>query len=282
MKVESVAFRESKLVRLLNLVKFQHTVFALPFALMSAFVCADGWPTWRQLLLILLCMVSARTAAMSFNRIADWELDGRNPRTRDRELPRGEVRMWEAQVLTVVSAAIFVLAAHGLNELCFWLSYPALFIILSYSYTKRFTSWTHGVLGLSLSIAPVGAWIAVSGTFALAPFALAAAVALWVAGFDIIYATLDYEFDKRERLHSAVRRLGVARALRLSALLHVGFFAALLAFGYIARLGAPYYAGATFVGVFLLYEHSIIRPTDLRRVNAAFFAVNGIISLVLL
>lgn len=276
-----MALRDTKPARLLNLVKFQHTVFALPFAVISALVCAGGWPTWRQIGLILLCMVSARTAAMAFNRIADYELDARNPRTRDRELPSGAVRLWEAQALTVVSAAVFILSAHGLNDLCFWLSPVALFIILSYSYTKRFTSWTHAVLGLSLAIAPVGAWIAISGRFAVPPFALAAAVVLWVAGFDIIYATLDYDFDRREGLRSAVRRYGIAPALRLSALLHVGFLAALLAFGYAAHLGPAYYAGAVLAGVFLLYEHAIVRPTDLRRVNTAFFTVNGIISLLL-
>jgi 4-hydroxybenzoate polyprenyltransferase len=279
--MQPMALRDTKPARLLSLVKFQHTLFALPFAVVSALVCADGWPTGRQIGLILLCMVSARTAAMAFNRIADYELDVRNPRTRGRELPSGAVKLWEAQALTVVSAAVFVLAAHGLNDLCFWLSPVALFIILSYSYTKRFTSWTHAVLGLSLAIAPVGAWIAISGRFAVPPFALAAAVVLWVAGFDIIYATLDYDFDRQEGLHSAVRRYGVAPALRLSALLHVGFLAALLAFGYAAHLGPAYYGGAVLAGLFLLYEHAIVRPTDLGRVNTAFFTVNGIISLLL-
>jgi len=280
--VEPVARRPGKVRALMDLVRFEHTVFALPFALMAAFVRAGGWPTGRQLGFMVLCMVSARTAAMAFNRIVDVELDARNPRTAQRELPTGKVRMWEAQALVVASAAAFVLSARALNDLCFALAPVALAIILGYSYTKRFTTWSHALLGLCDAIAPMGAWLAISGAFELPPFFLALAVILWVSGFDVIYATLDLEFDEREGLRSAVRRYGLRGALRLSAALHAGFLVALLAFGVAAGLGAAYYTGALLAGGLVLVEHLIVRPWDLRRVNTAFFTVNGIISLGLL
>ncbi len=276
------ATHRSKLRLLLDLVRFEHSLFALPFAVIAAFVCAGGWPTPWQMTFIVLCMVSARTAAMGFNRIADVELDRRNPRTAQRELPTGRVRMWEAQLLVVGSAAAFVLSARALNDLCFWLSAPALAVILGYSYTKRFTAWSHALLGLSLAMAPVGAWLAVVGGFNVAPLVLGLAVVLWVSGFDIIYATLDADFDAREGIHSAVRRYGVRPALRLSAALHVAFVAALLAFGVVAGMGASYFVGAILVGGLVVYEHALVSPTNLRRVNTAFFTVNGIISLGLL
>lgn len=280
--MERVARRPGKIRALMDLVRFEHTVFALPFALMAAFVRADGWPTAWQLGFILLCMISARTAAMGFNRIVDAELDARNPRTAQRELPTGKVRTWEAQTLVVASAALFVLSARALNDLCFALAPVALVIILGYSYTKLFTTWSHGLLGLSLAVAPMGGWLAISGAFELAPFFLALAVVLWVSGFDVIYATLDREFDQREGLHSAVRRYGLAGALRLSAWLHVGFLAALVAFGVAARLGPAYFAGALLAGGLVIVEHILVSPHDLRRVNTAFFTVNGVISVGLL
>jgi 4-hydroxybenzoate polyprenyltransferase len=267
---------------LLRLVKFEHTVFALPFALIAAFVCAGGLPSTRQLLLIVLACVSARTAAMAFNRIVDRELDARNVRTRERELPTGKVCLWEAQVLAIVSAAVFVLSALALNELCFWLSFPALGVLLGYSYTKRFTAWSHSILGLALGIAPVGAWLAIAGRFDVAPLVLSAGVILWVAGFDIIYATLDLDFDRREGLRSAVRRLGVRNALRLATVLHVGFVLALLVFGCLAGLSVAYFVGAAAAGALITVEHAIVRPDDPGRVNAAFFVVNGVISVGLL
>ncbi|MFQ5808804.1 MAG: UbiA-like polyprenyltransferase [Armatimonadota bacterium] len=267
---------------LLRLVKFEHTVFALPFALIATFVCARGLPGPRQLLFIVLACVSARTTAMAFNRIVDRELDARNIRTRERELPTGKVALWEAQVLAIVSAAVFVLCALALNELCFWLSFPALAVLLGYSYTKRFTAWSHSILGLALAIAPVGAWLAIAGRFDVPPLVLSAGVILWVAGFDIIYATLDLDFDRREGLRSAVRGLGVTKALRLAAVLHVGFVVAVLLFGLLADLGAAYFVGGAAAGVLIIVEHAIVRPDDPGRINAAFFLVNGVISVGLL
>ncbi len=277
-----VARAMTKAGSLLRLVKFEHTLFALPFALTSTVVCAHGWPAARQLFFIVLACVGARTAAMAFNRIVDRELDARNIRTRDRELPTGKVALWEAYALLIAAALVFVLSALALNQLCFWLSFPALGVLLGYSYTKRFTAWSHSILGLALAIAPVGAWLAIAGRFDAAPLALSAAVIMWVAGFDIIYATLDVEFDRREGLHSAVRRLGVPAALRLAAMLHVAFVAALLLFGHLAQLGAAYFVGAAAAGALIVVQHAIVRPNDPGRINAAFFVVNGVISVGLL
>jgi len=277
-----VARAVTKAGSLLGLVKFEHTLFALPFALISTVVCAHGWPAARQLFFIVLACVGARTAAMAFNRIVDRELDARNVRTRDRELPTGKVALWEAYALLIAAALVFVLSALALNQLCFWLSFPALGVLLGYSYTKRFTAWSHSILGLALGIAPVGAWLAIAGRFDAAPLALSAAVIMWVAGFDIIYATLDVEFDRREGLHSAVRRLGIPGALRLAAMLHVAFVAALLLFGHLAELGAAYFVGAAAAGALIVVQHAIVRPNDPGRINAAFFVVNGVISVGLL
>ena len=277
-----VARAVTKAGSLLRLVKFEHTLFALPFALISTVVCAHGWPAARQLFFIVLACVGARTAAMAFNRIVDRELDARNVRTRDRELPTGKVALWEAYALLIAAALVFVLSALALNQLCFWLSFPALGVLLGYSYTKRFTAWSHSILGLALGIAPVGAWLAIAGRFDAAPLALSAAVIMWVAGFDIIYATLDVKFDRREGLHSAVQRLGVPGALRLAAMLHVAFVAALLLFGHLAELGAAYFVGAAAAGALIVVQHAIVRPNDPGRINAAFFVVNGVISVGLL
>lgn len=267
-----------KLRELLELIKFQHTVFAMPFALTSALVCVRGVPPWDDLFWIVVAMVGARSSAMGFNRIVDRELDALNPRTRERELVTGKVAVTEAWALVVGSSALFIFAAAMLNRLCFWLSFVALAIILSYSYSKRFTSLSHIWLGLCLSIAPVGAWIALTGRFALAPMVLALAVVLWVAGFDIIYATLDEQFDREVGLYSAVTRLGTHKALELAAALHAGFIAALLAFGILARMGVIYLLGVAVTGGLIAYEHSIVRPGDPQRVNAAFFTANALVS----
>jgi len=271
-----------KLRELLELIKFQHTVFAMPFALISALVCVRGLPPWRDLFWIVVAMVGARSSAMGFNRIVDRELDALNPRTKERELVTGKVAVTEAWALVVGASVLFIFAAWMLNRLCFWLSFVALAIILGYSYSKRFTSLSHIWLGLCLSIAPVGAWIALTGRFALAPMVLALAVVLWVAGFDIIYATLDEQFDREVGLYSAVIRLGINQALRLSAALHAGFIAALVAFGILTRMGVIYLLGVVVAGGLIAYEHSIVRPGDPRRVNAAFFTVNALVSIGLL
>jgi len=273
-----------RLLTLLEMIKFQHTVFALPFALTSAMVCARfERMTWLDKLgWILLAMVGARSAAMGFNRIVDARFDALNPRTQNRELPTGKITVLQASVLVVMAAALFVFAAYQLNTLAFALSFPALFVILFYSYTKRFTSFCHLILGFCIGIAPFGAWVALTGKWAWQPLLLTTAVMFWVAGFDIIYATLDEEFDKKMGLHSMVRRFGVSRALRWAQLFHVFFFVALMAFGMVTHLGIIYSIGVIAIGAFLAYEHALVRPDDLRHVNMAFFTINGVISVMMM
>jgi 4-hydroxybenzoate polyprenyltransferase len=273
-----------RVLTFLEMIKFQHTVFALPFALTSAIVCArfEGVSWLDKLGWILLAMVGARSAAMGFNRIVDLKYDTLNPRTQSRELPTGKITVAQASVLVVIAAALFVFAAYRLNPLAAALSLPALFCVLSYSYTKRFTSFCHVILGFCLGIAPFGAWIALTGKWAWQPLFLTAAVMFWVAGFDIIYATLDEEFDKKMGLYSMVRLLGVPKALRMAQVFHVFFFAALVAFGVVTQLGVVYFIGVAAIGAFLAYEHALVRPDDLRRVNMAFFTVNGVISVMML
>lgn len=272
----------SRVATYLELVKFAHTLFALPFALASMLVAAHGLPSWPVVGWILVAMVGARTAAMGFNRIADRELDARNPRTAGREIPAGRVQVGQAGVLVVVFAALFVLAAWQLNPLAGWLSLPTLVLLFGYSYTKRFTAFSHFVLGLCLGIAPTGAWVAVRGRLDLLPVLLTLAVLCWVAGFDMIYATMDEEFDRRQGLHSMVQSLGIAGALRLAAAMHAVFVALLIGWGHGAHLGLIYWLVLAGIGIGLVVEHAMVRPQDLRRVNAAFFTVNGAISIAFL
>ena len=272
---------------LLELVKFSHTVFALPFALGAMLVAARGLPETRVLGWILVAMIGARTAAMGFNRIVDRDIDARNPRTQNREIPAGKVSVTQATVLVVLAAVAFIGAAWQLGALAGWLSLPTLGLLLGYSWCKRFTSLSHFVLGLCLGIAPAGAWVAVRGYTSLwqmeaAPIALCGAVMLWVAGFDVIYATMDADFDQQAGLHSLVRKLGVARALRMSRVLHAAFLTLLWGFGWLAGLGWPFAIGAGVIGGFLVYEHSLVSERDLRRVNAAFFSVNGLVAALFL
>src|SRR5881628_2127086 len=270
---------EGPTVRFLRLIRFSHTIFALPFALGALVVAANGWPSWRILVLVVLCMVFARTAAMLFNRLVDWTLDQRNPRTASRHLL---VSKFVAQVLLVVSSAGFVLAAASINRLTFFLAPVALAIIFFYSVTKRFTSATHFFLGLALAIAPVGAWIAQTGRIDFPPIVLAAGVICWVAGFDLIYATQDYYFDRREHVRSLVVKLGTARSLRLAQLLHLLTFAALIGFGLVARLGAVYFWAMPIVAAALFYEHKTATNLDLAGINRAFFQSNAFVSAVFL
>jgi 4-hydroxybenzoate polyprenyltransferase len=265
------------IARVLRFVRFSHTIFALPFALGAMLVAAEGLPEWRTVLLILLAMVFARTAAMAFNRVADWEIDQRNPRTegRHRLIPRGA-----AVALTAGSAAAFVVTTWWINGLCFRLSPVALALVFFYSLTKRFTAGSHFFLGLALSVSPVGAWLAVRGEFALAPLVLALAVLLWVAGFDIIYATQDHEFDRAEGLRSLVVRLGVARSLAWAQRLHWVMLAVLAAFGWIARLGAGFGVSLAFVAAALVYEHRSAARQDVAAINRAFFASNAFVGVV--
>ena len=269
---------DGPVARFLRLIRFSHTIFALPFALGALVVAANGWPSWRILVLVVLCMVFARTAAMLFNRLVDWTLDQRNPRTASRHVL---VSKFVAQVLLVVSSAGFVFAAASINRLTFFLAPVALAIIFFYSVTKRFTSATHFFLGLALAIAPVGAWIAQTGRIDLAPMVLAAGVICWVTGFDLIYATQDYDFDQREGIRSLVVKLGITRSLRLAQLLHLLTFAALIGFGLVAKLGALYYWSMPLIAAALVYEHKI-QKLDLAGINRAFFQSNAFVSAVFL
>jgi 4-hydroxybenzoate polyprenyltransferase len=271
----------NQLQRFLTFIRFSHTVFALPFALGSMVVAAGaerhGWPGWRLFGLILLCMVFARTAAMTFNRITDWEIDKRNPRTegRHRLFSKGG-----AIGACLVSTALFMATTSLVNPLCFLLSPVALALVFFYSFTKRFTHAAQFFLGLALSVSPVGAWLAVTGSFAWPPIILAAGVVCWVAGFDIIYATQDVETDRREGLHSMVVWLGVPRALTLAGFLHLLMLVSLLLFGFSANLGRVYFLGLIPVPVLLAYEHRIARSLDLAKINTAFFETNALIGML--
>jgi 4-hydroxybenzoate polyprenyltransferase len=273
---------ESLLVRYANFVKLPHTLFALPFALLGVLAASMVSPvTIRTLALVVVAFSAARWAAMGFNRIADRAFDARNPRTMQRELPRGAITLSQAWASVLVAAAIFILAAGSLNRLCLVLSPIALAWILTYSLAKRFTWWPHLWLGLSLAIAPVGGYLAVTGRWsepAWPLFAVAAAVATWVAGFDIFYALPDEGFDRGEGLRSAVVRLGESRAILLAKLLHGVTIPALALFGYGMGFGPWYYAGLMGAAAILAYEHSLVRPGDLSRLDAAFFTMNGIMS----
>jgi 4-hydroxybenzoate polyprenyltransferase len=263
----------------LEAIKFEHTIFALPFALMGLVYAAEGVPDARTLGWILVAMVGARTAAMAFNRIADRTIDALNPRTRQRALPAGLLTVRQMATLMAGAIVAFVYAAWQLNWLCFWLSPVALAIILGYSYSKRFTPLSHYWLGLSLGIAPSASWIAVRGTLELPPILLTLAVALWVAGFDILYSLQDYEFDKQYGLRSLPETLGKAQAIavsRLSHLLCIGLFA--LA-GYTLQVGWLYYVGVAFAALMLAYEQSLVKPDDLSKLDLAFFTMNGYVSI---
>jgi 4-hydroxybenzoate polyprenyltransferase len=263
----------------LEAIKFEHTIFALPFALMGLVYAAEGVPDARTLGWILVAMVGARTAAMAFNRIADRTIDALNPRTRQRALPAGLLTVRQMATLMAGAIVAFVYAAWQLNWLCFWLSPVALAIILGYSYSKRFTPLSHYWLGLSLGIAPSATWIAVRGTLELPPILLTLAVALWVAGFDILYSLQDYEFDKQYGLRSLPETLGKAQAIavsRLSHLLCIGLFA--LA-GYTLQVGWLYYVGVAFAALMLAYEQSLVKPDDLSKLDLAFFTMNGYVSI---
>jgi 4-hydroxybenzoate polyprenyltransferase len=263
------------------MIKIEHTVFALPFAFMGAFLAARGWPTSRQFFWILVAMVGIRSAAMAFNRLVDAKIDGANQRTSMREIPRGVLKKSEVWVFVAVSAAVFMLAAYELNRLCFMLSPVALAITFFYSFTKRFTWLSHLVLGGAIGLAPIGGWVAVAGSFHPIAFLLGAAVLFWIAGFDIVYGCQDYEFDCNYMLKSIPQRWGIARALRISELCHLITFALLVTVGLIAGLGPVYYIGLVLILAFLVVQHLIVSPEDLSRVNVSFFTMNGLISLVI-
>jgi 4-hydroxybenzoate polyprenyltransferase len=268
----------------LEMIKFEHTLFALPFALMGMMLAAEGWPAWRTVGWIVVAMVGARSAAMGWNRLVDREIDAANPRTATRALPAGLVTPRFVALFVVASVALLLVAAWRLNPLCLALAPVALLVLLGYSYTKRFTALAHLVLGLALAGAPLGAWIAVRGEVATAPFVLAGAVLRWVGGFDVLYALQDLEFDRRAGLHSIPARLGVVGSLAVSGALHLatlGLLAA-LPFVYPPGLGVAYWVGVAGCAGLLAYQHAIVRPGDLSRLNAAFFTANGLLSAGLL
>jgi 4-hydroxybenzoate polyprenyltransferase len=264
----------------LEMIKWEHSVFALPFALCGAMLAARGLPTAHQIIWIIIAMVAARSAAMSFNRLADVSIDAANPRTRTRALPAGILTRNFVTSFVVVSSAIFVLAAWELNRLAFLLSPVALAVLLLYSYTKRWTRWSHLVLGFALGIAPAAAWIAVRGSLDLRILLLTAAVTFWVAGFDVLYACQDYEFDQRTGLHSLPRYCGIGNALWIARSFHLAMLFLLLTLVWSFGLGALTLAGVFAVLLLLAYEHSLVSKDDLSKLNAAFFTMNGIISVI--
>lgn len=268
----------SRVGRWFGLVRFSHSIFALPFALAGAWLAARGRPQWSTLGWIVLAAVAARTSAMAFNRWLDAGVDAANPRTKSREIPSGQLTRASVALLALVASAVFVAVAFAINPLCGWCSFPVLAVLLGYSATKRFTALAHVVLGLALGLAPLGAWLAVRGDFAgdlWVPIALAGAVLTWVAGFDLIYACQDAEFDRRAGLHSVPARFGVARALWLSRGLHAATLALLVFVGWRAELSWCYFVAVGLVAALLAWEQSLVRADDLSRVDLAFFTLNG-------
>ncbi len=264
----------------LEMIKWEHSIFALPFALCGALLAASGLPTAHQLLWIVVAMVAARSAAMAFNRLADATIDAANPRTRTRALPAGHLSPAFVNTFVVVSSAIFILASSQLNRLTLWLSPVALAVLLLYSYTKRFTRWSHLVLGFALGIAPAAAWIAVRGSLDPRILLLTAAVTFWVAGFDVLYACQDFQFDRDSGLHSIPRYVGISNALWIARAFHTIMLLLLIAMIPAFALGKLAIVGVVAVTLLLLYEHSLVKSDNLSNLNAAFFTMNGIISVV--
>lgn len=264
------------------MIKFEHTLFALPFAFLGAVLAADGLPTWRQILWITVAMFGARSAAMTFNRIIDREFDANNPRTANRELPSGKLSVGFAWGFLLFSIALFELASYSLNALTFMLSPVALLSVLGYSYAKRFTSFAHLILGWALAISPTAAWIAVRGTLdSEVPILISLMVMMWTAGFDIMYACQDFEFDRKSGLRSIPARFGIARSLWIARMFHFQAFVALLLLLLVTELGWLAIAGVVAVGGLLLYQHTLVKANDLSRMNAAFFTTNAFVSVIL-
>ena len=264
----------------LEMIKWEHSIFALPFALTGAMLAANGWPSAEKLVLIAVCMVSARSAAMAFNRLVDAKLDGANPRTAMRALPAGLLSTGFVLGFVIASCAVFVAAAALLNRFTLVLAPVALVVVLGYSFMKRVTRWSHLVLGLALGIAPAAAWIAVRGTLEARVLVLTAVVMLWVGGFDVLYACQDFEHDRQVGLHSLPAAFGLEGAFRVARAMHVVMIALALWLDRLFAMGPLGYVGTAVVALLLLYEHSLVSPHDLRRMNAAFFLLNGIISVV--
>jgi len=276
----------SRLRTVLEMIKFEHSVFALPFALTGALLAArasaHGWPTLRQVLWIVVAMVSARSAAMTINRIVDLRYDKANPRTKTRALATGALSVSFAWTFTLVAVAFFFLAAWRLNPLALRLAPLAIAILFFYSFTKRFTSWSHLFLGFALGISPAAAWIAITGSLDWRMMILCAAVALWTGGFDVLYACQDIEFDRQAGLYSVPRRFGISKALQIARIMHIGVVALLCWLAASFGLPWPAWVGIVVVAALLAYEHSLVKPDDLSKLNAAFFTVNGYISMLFL
>jgi 4-hydroxybenzoate polyprenyltransferase len=264
----------------LEMIKWEHSIFALPFALTGAVLAAGGWPRLPVLGWILVCMVSARSAAMAFNRLVDAKIDAANPRTAMRAIPAGQLSAGFVGAFTVVASVIFLASAAMLNRLTLELAPIALVVVLSYSYMKRVTRWSHLVLGLALGIAPSAAWIAVRGTYDVRMLLLTGIVILWVGGFDVLYACQDFDYDRRVGLFSVPAKFGLEGAFWIARVMHLGVIALIFTLLHVFGLGVIALLGMCIVTALLAYEHSIIKPTDLSRMNAAFFTLNGIISVV--
>lgn len=279
----------SRIRTVLEMIKFEHSVFALPFALTGALLAArathqppGGWPSVHQFIWIIVAMVAARSAAMTMNRIVDLRFDRENPRTRQRALATGALSIQFAWLFTIAAVALFFVAAWQLNRLALELAPLAIAILFFYSFTKRFTNWSHVFLGFALGISPAAAWIAVTGTLDVRILLLCAAVTLWVGGFDVLYACQDVDYDLSAGLYSIPKRFGIVNALLISRAMHVGVIALLALLGYSFALPWPAWAGIVVVAALLAYEHSLVKPGDLGKLDAAFFAVNGYISLLFL
>lgn len=266
----------------LEMIKWEHSIFALPFALTAVLLAANGLPAWRTVAWVLVAMVSARSCAMAFNRWADAELDAANPRTSDRAIPAGLLSKNFVLGFTVVTGLIFVGAAAALNRLTLYLSPVVLVILLGYSYMKRLTRWSHFVLGLALGLAPSAAWIAVRGSLDARILVLTAAVTLWVGGFDVLYACQDFEHDRAVGLNSLPQAMGIGAAFWAARLMHLAMLGLMLWFGFLFHFNMAGWIGIGIVALLLLYEHSIVSPKDLSRLNAAFFTMNGVIAMVFL
>jgi 4-hydroxybenzoate polyprenyltransferase len=267
----------------LSLVTFTHTIFAMPFAFIGFFLAVTTTSyrfDWLKLVLMLFCMVFARNSAMAFNRYLDRDIDAKNPRTKVRDIPAGRISPASALTFTIINCTLFMITTWFINRLCFFLSPVALLVVLGYSATKRFTALCHLVLGLGLSLAPIGAYLVVTGAFALLPVFFSLSVLCWVSGFDIIYALQDEDFDRNEHLHSIPAYLGKVNALRLSTLLHVFSAAFIITPVFFTVVGWPYYIGIAFFCAMLIYQHRLVKPNDLSRVNFAFMTTNGIASVV--
>lgn len=268
----------------LSLIKFSHTIFALPFAVIGFFLAVhlEGVNlNWTTLIYVVLCMVFARSAAMAFNRYIDRKIDKANPRTAEvREIPSGQIKASNALIFVIANSVLFVITTYFINPLCFYLSPVALFVVLGYSLTKRFTALCHLILGLGLSLAPIGAYLAVTGVFDLLPLLFSFAVLFWVSGFDIIYALQDEEFDKEQQLHSIPVLLGRKNAMMLSNVLHVVTFCMLTFAGVYGDFGLYFWMGHGLFSALLIYQHLIVKPDDLSRINLSFFTTNGVASVL--